>query len=95
VRNQILLLTERSRNQTPRGIGPLPEQTLRNPSHVDDDNSSASSPHEQSDMRDGPKLSPDIASLIKAALAYLAGTISSILRSYANRADAVSECSGM
>jgi hypothetical protein len=37
-----LLLTERSRNQTPRGIGPLPEQTLRNPSHIGDDKTASS-----------------------------------------------------
>ena len=37
MRNRILPLTERSRNQTPRGIGQLPEQTLRNPSHIGDD----------------------------------------------------------
>ena len=29
MRNRILPLTERSRSQTPRGIGQLPEQTLR------------------------------------------------------------------
>jgi hypothetical protein len=32
---------------------------------------------------------------LKAAFAYLGGTVSSMLGSYANRADAVSECSGM
>ena len=35
--NRILPLPERSRNQTPPGIGQLPEQTLRNTGHVGDD----------------------------------------------------------
>ena len=30
-------LPERARNQTPRGIGQLPEQTLRNTIHIGDD----------------------------------------------------------
>ncbi len=33
-------LPERVRNQTPRGIGQLPEQTLRNTSHISDDKNS-------------------------------------------------------
>jgi hypothetical protein len=37
VDNRILPLPERSRNQTPHGIGQLPEQTLRNTSHIGDD----------------------------------------------------------
>jgi hypothetical protein len=40
VGNRILPLPERSRNQTPRGIGQLPEQTLRNTNHIADDKSS-------------------------------------------------------
>jgi hypothetical protein len=37
VGNRTLPLPERSRNQTPPGIGQLPEQTLRNTGHVGDD----------------------------------------------------------
>jgi len=37
-----LPLTERSRSQTPRGIGQLPEQTLRNPNRVGDDKTASS-----------------------------------------------------
>ena len=40
VDNGILPLPERARNQTPRGIGQLPEQTLRNTNHIGDDKSS-------------------------------------------------------
>jgi hypothetical protein len=39
VDNRILPLPERARNQTPRGIGQLPEQTLRNTNHIGDDKS--------------------------------------------------------
>ena len=38
--NRILPLPERARNQTPRGIGQLPEQILRNTDHIGDDKSS-------------------------------------------------------
>jgi hypothetical protein len=37
VDNRILPLPERARSQTPRGIGQLPEQTLRNTIHIGDD----------------------------------------------------------
>ena len=40
--NRILPLPERARKQTPRGIGQLPEQTLRNPSRIDDDKTASS-----------------------------------------------------
>jgi hypothetical protein len=40
VDNLILRLPERVRNQTPRGTGQLPEQTLRNTNHIGDDKSS-------------------------------------------------------
>jgi hypothetical protein len=40
VDNRILPLPERARNRTPRGIGQLPEQTLRNTNHIGDDKSS-------------------------------------------------------
>jgi hypothetical protein len=40
VDNRILPLPERARNQTPRGIGQLPEQILRNTNHIGDDKSS-------------------------------------------------------
>jgi hypothetical protein len=52
-----LPLTERSRNQTPRGIGPLPEQTLRNPNHVGDNKSSASYLHEPTGRERAPATS--------------------------------------
>src|SRR5256885_2543189 len=37
VDNRILPLRERARNQTPRGIAQLLEQTLQNPNHIGDD----------------------------------------------------------
>jgi hypothetical protein len=37
VDNRILPLPERARNQSPRGIGQLPEQTLRNTNHIGGD----------------------------------------------------------
>jgi hypothetical protein len=37
VRNRILPLTERSRNQTPHGIGQLPEQILQKIDRIGDD----------------------------------------------------------
>ena len=38
--NRTLPLPERARNQRRRGIGQLPEQTLRNTDHIGDDKSS-------------------------------------------------------
>jgi hypothetical protein len=37
VDNRTLRLPERARNQMPRGIGQLSEQTLRNTNHIGDD----------------------------------------------------------
>jgi hypothetical protein len=37
VDNLMLRLPERARNPTPRGIGQLPERTLRNTNHISDD----------------------------------------------------------
>jgi hypothetical protein len=39
--NQTLPQPKRAFNQTPRGIGQLPEQTFRNTSHIGDDKAQA------------------------------------------------------